>query len=70
MFVPDTEAGSLPLPRGQYARCEGGNRDHRDVFTKSEKWFGSPPAPSSEKWARSKGLLLVFQELRIRNFQM
>ena len=53
-FVPerlgDTEAGSLPLPRGQYARFEGGDRDNRDVFTKSEKWLGSPPAPSSEKW--------------------
>ena len=23
VFVPDTEAGSLPLPRGQYARFEG-----------------------------------------------
>ena len=49
VFVPDTEAGSLPLPLGQYARFEGGDRDNRDVFTKSEKWLGSPPAPSSEK---------------------
>ena len=44
-FVSDETYERLPLPRGSEEKHED-----KDVFSRSEKWLGSPPSVSHSVW--------------------
>ena len=57
-FVPDLQAAGLPLPSMSVHQSatpgrnvNNGNANQQvDVFSKSEKWIGTPPTPKFETW--------------------
>ena len=56
-FLPESVPSGMPLPAGMLSghvgdmgRMNGDSFSHGDAFSKSEKWIGSPPQPSFEKW--------------------
>ena len=71
-FVPERLGQSPPDPRvPAFARPEGaltlpissasheqGRGDDRDVFSRSEKWLGSPPSPEHASWKGREGEVL------------
>ena len=59
-FVSDENHERLPLPRGSDDRSED-----RDVFSRSEKWLGSPPSVNHSMWKTREDEILGFNSYLI-----
>ena len=64
-FLPDMLATGLPLPSGAFQEGSAGaqgsgevGRSQLDVFSKTEKWIGSPPQPLFDKWVNRESEVL------------
>ena len=59
-LIPDENHERLPLPRGSDDRSED-----RDVFSRSEKWLGSPPSVNHAVWKTREDEILGFNSYLI-----
>ena len=59
-FVSDETYERLPLPRGSEEKHED-----KDVFSRSEKWLGSPPAVNHSVWKSRKDEILGYNSYLI-----
>lgn len=64
-FMPDLMAAGLPVPAamiqegsGSGQQSQEGNRGQLDVFSRSEKWLGTPPQPDVSKWTSRESEVL------------